>query len=135
MIKITKNLIILVIAVIIVGVAAYFFFGQSKNNISVGAGKIADVKTMAQLCTIEIFNEVPVKDTINNKMLFGIQKQQGSISFDMEKMEINADGDTVKITLSPEIVEINEATADNSWQVIDTKGLSLFTSNKLTDEE
>ena len=83
---------------------------------------------------------MPVLDTINDKVLFAVQKQRGSVSFDIENMQVNADGDTVKIVLSPEIVEINEATEDNSWQVIDSKSLSLngynpLASDRLTDEE
>ena len=48
-------------------------------------------------------------DTINNKVMFAVQKQKGSISFDIENMQVDAEGDTVKITLSPEIVDLYEA--------------------------
>lgn len=139
MTKIIKNLIIIAV-IAIVALALFFWIGAPKKSIEVGRGQISDVKTMAQLCTIDLYNEVPVLDTINNKVLFAVQKQRGSVSFDLENMQVNTDGDTVKIVLSPEIVEINEATEDNSWQVIDSKNLSLkgynpLASNKLTDEE
>lgn len=139
MTKIIKNLIIIAV-IAIVAVALFFWIGAPKKSIEVGKGQISDVKTMAQLCTIDLYNEVPVLDTINNKVLFAVQKQRGSVSFDLENMQVNTDGDTVKIVLSPEIVEINEATEDNSWQVIDSKNISLkgfnpLASNKLTDEE
>lgn len=93
---------------------------------------------MAQLCAIEIYSEVPILDTINNKVMFAVQKQKGSISFDLENMEIDTKGDTVKIKLSPEIVDLYEATEDNSWEVIDTKvlgALSLLRSDKFTEDE
>lgn len=105
------------------------------KSIEVSQGQIKDIKTMVELCTVEIYSEVPVKDTINNKMLIGIQKQMGSVSFDLEALQSDTDGDTIRIVLPPEIVEIHESTDNNSWQVIDTKGLSLFTSDKLTNEE
>ena len=70
--------------------------------------------------------------------MFAIQKQRGSISFDLENLKIDADGDTVKITLSPEIVELYEATEPNSWEVIDTKAigrLAVFRSDRFSDTE
>ncbi|MDE6006041.1 MAG: hypothetical protein K2G67_00590 [Muribaculaceae bacterium] len=93
---------------------------------------------MAKLCTVEIYSEVPVCDTINNKMLFAIQKQKGNVSFELEKMDINSEGDTVKIILPPEIVELYESTEDHSWDVVDTKAvgpMALFRSDKMTLEE
>lgn len=139
MTKRIKNLIILG-AIVVVAIVLFFWLGAPKKSIEIGKGQISDITTMAQLCTIDLYNEVPVLDTINDKVLFAIQKQRGSVSFDIENMQVNTDGDTVKIVLSPEIVEINEATEDNSWQVIDSKSLSLngynpLASDKLTDEE
>lgn len=139
MTKKIKKLIIL--AAILVGALVLFFWlGAPKKSIEIGKGQISDITTMVQLCTVDLYNEVPVLDTINDKVLFAVQKQRGSVSFDIENMQVNTDGDTVKIVLSPEIVEINEATEDNSWQVIDSKSLSLngynpLASDKLTDEE
>lgn len=139
MIEKYKKLIVLA-AIAIVALALFFWLGAPKRSIEVGKGQISDVKTMAQLCTVDLYNELPVLDTINNKVLFAIQKQRGSVSFDLENMQVNIEGDTVRVILSPEIVEINEATEDNSWQVIDSKnislnGLNLLASDKLTDEE
>lgn len=136
MTKKIKNIIILA-AIAVCAIVLFFWLGAPKKNIEIGKGQIKDVKTMAQLCTVDLYNEVPVLDTINNKVLFAVQKQRGSVSFDLENMQVNTDGDTVKIVLSPEIVEINEATEDNSWQVIDSKNLSFnpLASNKLTDKE
>ena len=51
---------------------------------------------------------------------------------------MNASGDTVIITLPPEIVELYEATDKNSWEVIDTKTIgrmAMFRSDKFTIEE
>ena len=138
MIKI-KNIIIIAVAVISIGaIAIYFFNPTPKKTIDVSKGKINDVATLAQLCAIDIYSEVPILDTIDNKVMFAVQKQKGSISFDIENMQVDAEGDTVKITLSPEIVDLYEATEDNSWEVIDTKAIgnmALFRSDKLTIEE
>lgn len=106
-----------------------------EKTYEVAEGKVTDLRQLAELCTVDIYSEVPVLDTINSKVLFGIQKQRGSVSFDLEKLQVNADGDTVRVTLSPEIVELYESTDSNSWEVVDTKSLRLLGSGRLTAEE
>ncbi len=99
----------LIVALLVVGaiIAGYFYFTNAKNPVSmVGKGKINKIETMAQLCAIDLYNEVPILDTINSKVICAVQKQRGSVSFDLEKMKMDTKGDSVIITLSPEIVEI-----------------------------
>lgn len=137
MIKNIKILIAVIAGVVIIGVL-YFYLHSPNKSIDVSQGKINKVETMAQLCAIDLYNEVPILDTINNKAICAIQKQKGSISFDLENMKIDETGDSVKIILSPEIVEIYESTDDNSWEVIDTKAVGLLSSlrsDRLTDDE
>lgn len=65
-------------------------------------------------------------------------KQRGSITFDLENMQIATDGDTVKVIMPDEIVSITEATDNDSWKVVDTKAIGLLAmlrSDKLTLEE
>ena len=138
MIKNKKLILIAVVAIAVVAIGLYFSFASPKKSIDVSKGQISKVETMAQLCAIDIYSEVPILDTINNKVMFAVQKQKGSISFDLENMKIDANGDTIKITLSPEIVDLYEATEDNSWEVIDTKAIgtmSMLKSDIFTDEE
>lgn len=131
---------LIAIAVIaVVGVGLYFSLSKPDKSIEVGKSQLSNIETMVQLCAMDIYSEVPVLDTINGKVMFAIQKQRGSVSFDLENMHIDASGDTVKIILSPEIVELYEATEDNSWEVIDTKALGVKSllpgSDKFTAEE
>lgn len=134
-----RNLILIAFVVIAIAAAAlYFLFATPKKTIDVSKGHVSKIETMAQLCAVEIYSEVPVLDTINDKVMFAVQKQKGSVSFDLEKMKVDADGDTVTVTLPQEIVELYEATEDNSWEVIDTKAIgsmAMFRSDKFTDEE
>lgn len=137
MIKKTIYLII-IFAAVATGLFFAFRRGESAKSIDVQQGRINEVKAMVKLCTMDLYREVPVTDTINKKVIFAIQKQRGSISFDIEKIKINDTGDTVRMTLPPEIVEINESTDDNSWQVIDTKNISFLgfiKSDRLSDAE
>lgn len=134
MIKNIKSIIIVVV-IAVAAISLFLWVGNPKKSFEVGKGQIHDLNTMVQLCAIDLYSEVPVLDTINNKVLCAVQKQKGSVSFDLENMQVDTNGDTVKIVLSPEIVEINEATEDNSWQVIDSKNLSLLHSDRLSDDE
>lgn len=135
-----KGLILIATAIIAVAALVLYYLSHTNDahTTDVRKGRIAGIKTMTQLCAIDIYSEVPVLDTINNKVIFAIQKQKGSVSFDLENMQIDTEGDTIRIMLPPEIVEFYEATDDNSWEVVDTKAIgamSMFRSNKFTIEE
>lgn len=109
------------------GIAAAIWLNSGKKEkITVDEARINEVKTMVRLCTMEIYREVPVIDTIGDKMIVAVQKQQGSIHFDAEHLDIDDTGDTVRVTLPKERVEIMESTEDNSWEVIDTKNIGFL---------
>lgn len=139
MIKILKSItaVILLAALAYIGWQFYRHF-QSPEEIEVLPSRPGDVKEMVRLCSLEIYNEVPVLDTVNSKVIFAVQKQSGSISFDLENINADDSGDTVRIELPREIVNVYESTEKNSWQVIDTRAIgpmSILRSNKLTVEE
>lgn len=139
MIRLVKYLIVLLL-----GIAAAIFIYQNyirevpDDPVAVRMGRISRVEEMARLCSMDLYSEVPVLDTINGKVMFAVQKQRGSISFDLEKLTVDDSGDTVVITLPPEIIELREATETNSWEVIDTKAvgkLALFRTDRISDLE
>lgn len=139
MTKALKYSVIIAIAAIAVfiGWQAYRHL-QRPEEIVVLPSRAQDVKEMVRLCSMEIYNEVPVLDTVNLKVMFAVQKQSSSITFDLEHPDIDDTGDTVRVTLPREIVEIHESTEKNSWQVIDTKAIgpmALIRSDKFTPEE
>ena len=111
---------------------------KSQEEIEVLPSRPGEVKEMVRLCSMEIYNEVPVLDTVNYKVIFAVQKQTGSISFDLEHIDIDDSGDTIRIQLPREIVELYESPEKNAWQVIDSKAIgpmSLFRKGTLTLEE
>lgn len=124
MIKIVKFIIPLVLIAILtfIGWQIYRHI-QRPEEIVVLPSRPGDVKEMVSLCSVEIYNEVPVLDTVNFKVIFAIQKQNGSISFDIENIQINDSGDTIRVILPREIVNVYESTEKNSWEVIDTKAI------------
>ena len=139
MIKALKYIIPLVLAAAIafLGWQVYRYM-QRPDEIEILPSKPGDVKELARLCSMEIYNEVSILDTVNSKVMFAVQKQSGSISFDMENIRIDDSGDTVKIILPREIVEVYESSEKNAWEVIDTKAIgpmAFLRSNKFTTAE
>lgn len=139
MLKILKYVIPAIILAVIafLGWQIYRYF-QKPEEIEVLPSRPGDVKEMARLCSMEIYNEVSVLDTVNYKVMFAVQKQSGSITFDMENLSIDDTGDTVKIVLPREIVEVYESNEKNAWEVIDTKSIgpmAFLRSNKFTTAE
>lgn len=132
-----------IIPIIVIAVAAFlawqiYRYFQRPEEIEVMPSRPGDVKEMVRLCSMEIYNEVPVLDTVNFKVMFAVQKQNGSISFDVENLNVDDSGDTVRIELPHEIVEVYESSEKNAWQVIDTKAIgpmAILRSNKFTLEE
>lgn len=139
MIRLIRPVIILII--IAVGAFAIWHFISKRDNkeeIVTLPTIAADPVEMARMCAVEIYREMPVLDTLHNKVLFAIQKQTGSISFDFDKLSIDESNDTVRIYLPREVIDIRESTEPGSWQVIDSKAigpLALLRSDKLTIEE
>lgn len=138
MIKRIKLILIVVVLLAAVAAGLYFYFSTPKKTIDVSEGRVSRIEEMVRLCAVDIYSEVPVLDTIDNKVMFAVQKQKGSVSFDIENMQVDAGGDTVRVTLPPEIIDLYEATEDNSWEVIDTKAvgpMAMLRSDKFTVEE
>lgn len=116
-----------------------------EEVIIVEPGRVVDIRSIAELSSMEFYREATIVDTINNKVIIGIQKQQGSISFDLESLpselavaESAVDslaGDTIHLTLPGEHIEVYESTDRNSWRVIDSKNLKLFGTSRLSPEE
>lgn len=136
-----RYLIVLIVVIAIIAiliVVSRYMVSRSEKSIDVDKGRIERLASMVELCSVEIYNEMPVVDTVHNKVIFAIQKQRGSISFNMENLQADMSGDTIRVILPPEVVKLRESTDNNSWRVIDTKAtgpFSLIRRNKISLEE
>ena len=134
-----KKIIITIAAIAAIALVIFFILKKGKKDeITVNPGQMVSLQTMAELCTTEIMAEVPVRDTINSKEIFAIQKQRGQITFNLEKITIDPTADTIRIVLPPAQITLNESTDRNAWEVVDTKAVgrnALFRSDKFTVEE
>ncbi len=108
---------------------------KREVTVTVAPAVVRDVREMARLCTVEIYSELPVQDTVDNKVIVAVQKLRGYISFDVDNLRVDDSSDTVRAVLPPEIIEIFESTDDDAFRVIDTKGLGLLSSDRLTNSQ
>ncbi|MDE6264737.1 MAG: hypothetical protein K2M11_06280 [Paramuribaculum sp.] len=129
---------VIILSVLIIAGALIFWFHFSKDVArapEIEKAKISDISTMLRLCTMELYEEVPVKASIGSRHLFAREVLTGTISFDVEKLEVEECGDTLKIILPREIIEIYEATEPDSYKVIDTWNDNLFGTSNFTAAE
>ena len=143
------RIILILIVLVLIGGAAIWIVSKhksaSKEVITISEGKIVDLRPIAELCTMEIYRETAVRDTVNHKVIYGIQKQQGRITFDLSGLPAHIEAsvvagdslsrDTIVLRLPKEKIYLAEAAEKDAWRVIDTKSLRLFGSSNMTPSE
>lgn len=119
--------------------ALYFAYRRESapeaSRVTLNRSVIADVTPMLRLCTVEFYDDVPVKGSVGNRHIFARMAMKGSISFDLDNVEISETADSIVITLPREIVDIYESTDSASYQVIDTWNDHLLGSSRMTTVE
>lgn len=93
---------------------------RQSGDLTIDGAMVKEVESMVRLCSMDIYEETPVKATIGNRHLFGRITLKGSITFDLERIVLKMSGDTLRVQLPPEKVEILESTDKDSYIVIDT---------------
>lgn len=108
---------------------------QQSGDITIDGAMVKEVESMVRLCSMDIYEETPVKATIGNRHLFGRITLKGSITFDLERIVLKMSGDTLRVQLPPEKVEILESTDKDSYIVIDTWNDRFMGSGSFTTAE
>lgn len=128
-----------IIILLVLGAAAvvdYMWYSAPEaSRVTVHEAKITDVSPMLRLCSVEIYDDVPIKATIGSRHIFARVALNGSVSFDLDNIEMTQQGDTINVTLPREIVEIYESTDPGAYQVIDTWNDSFMGSSNFTADE
>lgn len=125
----------LIVVLAVCGIIAYFYFAPSGSRVTLHDATIKEVKDMARLCTVEIYEEVPVRGHVGRRHLVAREVLVGNISFDLEGLAMDASSDTIRVTLPREIVEIRESTEPGSYTVIDNWNDSFMGNPNITTEE
>ena len=135
--KILKWATLLIAVVAVIGCVVWFTKPSEPVPVAkIEPARIIDVRPMVKLCSVEIYEDVPVKAKIGTRHLVARETLTGTISFDLEKIEQRWEGDTLIVTLPPEIVDIYESTEPGAYKVIDRWNDKILAgSNFTTDEE
>lgn len=134
-IRILRLLIILVVVAGVAGVAYWWYISPDADNVKIHNATVKEVKDMVRLCSMEIYDEVPVKGHVGSRHLVAKMQLKGTVNFDLEKINADLAADTVRIALPPEEVEVLESTDDNSYVIIDTWNDEFMGSDNFTAAE
>ena len=125
----------LLIVLAVCGVAAYFYFAPGKSRLTLHDATVKEVRDMARLCTVEIYEEVPVRGHVGDRHLIAREVLVGNISFDIDDLTFDTSADTIRVSLPREIVEVRESTEPGSYTVIDNWNDKFMGSSVITVEE
>ena len=127
---------IILIVVLALGGGLYLWRSSTEStNMAISETKLSEIKDMLKLCTMEVRDDVAIKDSINGKWIFAKATVNGYIRFDLEKLDYQVKNDSVVIILPPEEIEIYESSANNSYEVIDTWNASMLDLRRMTAAE
>lgn len=123
-------------AVILLGaLGAWWALSPKASRATMHDAAITDISPMVRLCSVDIYEDIPIKASIGPRHMFARATVNGSITFDLEDLHIREQGDTITVTLPREIVEIHESTEPGSYLVIDTWNDNIFGSDNISTTE
>ena len=136
--KICRYIFRIIVLLGLIGIAVWIvmkIYPHEKSPVSSDKARIADIRALTDLCTVEIYSDVPVKGRIGTRHFFARQTQMGTISFPLDSVSIVSDSDTLRLTLPKEKVELMESTDPDAFQIIDTWNTNMFGSAHFTNAE
>lgn len=133
----TIRTIIIALAIFVLAYVIWVFCRpEMAPHYKTNPAHVKSVQTMVDLCTTDLHEEIPIKDSINGKWIVARQVIDGKIRFDVENLRIESRGDTTVVYLPKERVDILEDASPNAYQVLDTwDGKSTFFPRTLTAAE
>lgn len=133
--KTIRLIILLLVVAAVAGVVVWWKSSPEADRVTMRDAKAIDIRPMVRLCSVEIYEDYPVKASIGTRHFFARETLRGSISFDLDSIARESRGDTLVVTLPREIVEIHESTEPDSYEVIDTWNDRFLGSDKFTAAE
>lgn len=134
-VNLLKPVIAIAIVAALAGVIYLWHSSPDAEDGRIHNATVREVKDMVRLCSMEIYDEVPVKGSVGTRHLVARMRLRGTVSFDLDKIDADLTADTIRVTLPPEQVEVLESTDDNAYIVIDTWNDRLFGSDNFTAAE
>ncbi len=128
-------LLLTLIVILAAGAIILWRSSQASTNMSISETKLSEIKDMVKLCSLEVRDDIAIRDSINGKWIFAKNTVNGYVRFDLEKLDYQTRNDSIVIFLPPEEIEVYESSRDNSYEVIDTWNQSLLDLRNLTAAE
>lgn len=115
------KIMVAVMALILIG-GFIWYLSEAKPapDYKTRAARIKSIKQMVDLCTVDINEEVPIKDSINGKWIVARQNVSGRIRFNLDSLKIEERGDTTIVYLPPEKVEVLENASPGAYEILDS---------------
>ena len=130
--------IVLIAIAVAIGYGAWQWYktviGPGQRD-DIAPGRITDIRPMVEMCTLEFYREVPMRDSIGTKHIFARRKIEGQIRFDIDSLRVDVAADTIRVTLPHETIIVRESTDDNAYEIIDVWNTSIFGSSRLSNAE
>ncbi|MDE7180394.1 MAG: DUF4230 domain-containing protein [Muribaculaceae bacterium] len=113
---------ILVLALAVGGLVLWQRWSSSPapERVRYYPARVSDIRSMVELQTVEIYEEMPFKAAVGGRHLVGKIALEGHIGFDLEKVALSEQGDTLAVTLPSATVTLRESTEPGSYIVYDT---------------
>ncbi|MDO4319540.1 MAG: hypothetical protein Q4C34_03090 [Bacteroidales bacterium] len=135
----TIKLFKLLVAVAVVACIAFWGYrwhvSSDADNVKIHNATVREIKDMVKLCSMEIYDEVPVKGSAGTRHLVARMRLRGMVNFDIDKIDTDLSADTIRLVLPPEEIEVLESTDDNAYMVIDTWNDKFLGSDNFTTAE
>lgn len=82
-------------------------------------GRIESLRQMSSMCTLQMREEMTMRDSIDGKWIVARVKVDGTVEFDLSKLYTERRGDTLTIWLPHEQVLVREDAGPGAYEVLD----------------
>ena len=125
-----------ILAIAGAGIWVYERFAEKpQGGMQTDQARIEGIRQMVSLCTLEIEDEVALRDSIHGKWLLAKARLSGEVRFDLEQLQWDTRGDTLVVRRPRETVVVRESVSPGAYEVIDTWDNTLLGLGKLTTAE
>lgn len=108
------------VALLVATIMLLFRDTDTPSSMQTRPARVKAIREMVELCTAEIHEEIPLKDSVNGKWIVARQTINGKISFNLDSLRIEDKGDSLIVFLPPERVEILEGAMPRDYEVLDS---------------
>lgn len=111
-----------ILLLVLAALGAWIWFSEEApdEGMKLREARIKSIKEMVELCTLDVREEMAIKDSINGKWIVARQTIEGRVRFDLDSLRVEERGDTLIVYLPQERVDILESADKDAYKVLDT---------------